>query len=311
MAASQPNVVSSCPTNVGRMSTSDNANNGSWAAPTNAPGASYESVVVETPSMKPRRGRGRVIAAAIVFAVIVVVSFVLKPKDLETFSLKASVATTQNVERLRFEVDDLVHLVFGSAAGDSPETLTGVFDVGAGLMQIEVSGVAGSPVLAYSDLNAHMMYMSGEGSGQSLPDGKTWVRLDTSDGASPGINRVFDGVVLADQATNIEDVGRETILDGIEAEHFRFDVNTDDALMAVGGLTRSSLAEAGGAALPDVLKFEVWVDAHNFMRQLALTLALTDRDITFSERFTEINPTVEITLPTAEQTIDISELSGQ
>ena len=82
--------------------------------------------------------------------------------------------------------------------------------------------------------------------------------------------------------------------------------------MAVAGVTRSTLTQIddGFAALPDVLKFEVWVDAHNFMRQLALTLALSDRDTMFSARFTEINPAVEITLPTAEQTIDISELSG-
>ena len=290
------------------MSTSDGVNEVSGVAPTSASGAPYESVVVSTPAMKPPRGRGRIIVGAIVFVVIVALSFVLKPKDPESYSLKASVATTQNVERLRFEVDDSV--AFGSTAGDTPLLLRGVADASAGLMQIEFVGSTDKPVVGVADLNAQVMYMSGEGSGQELPPGKTWVRFDLSDGVSPAKIQILDGVALADQAMNIEDLGRETILDGIEAEHFRFDVNTDDALMAVGGLTRSSLAEVGGAALPDVLKFEVWVDAHNFMRQLVLTLVLTGRDITISERITEINPAVEITLPTAEQTIDVSELSG-
>ena len=271
------------------MSTSDNANDVSGAAHTSAPGAPYESVVVATPAMKPPRGRGRIIAGGVVFAVIVALSFVLKPKDPESFSLKASVATTQNVERLRFEVDDLA---FG---GDTRQTITGVIDVDAGLM-------------AYADLNAHVMYMAGESNGQSLPSGKTWVRFGVSDGTSPDTNRVFDGVALAGQATNIEDLGRETILDGVTAAHFRFDVNTDNALMAAAGAVRSQIGDA--AALPDVLKIDVWVDAQNFMRQLSFTLPLADRDVTFSERFTEINPAVEIVLPTAEQTIDISELSG-
>ena len=294
------------------MSTSDGVNEVSAAAPTSAPGAPYESVVVATPAMKPPRGRGRIIGGAVVFAVIVALSFVLKPKDPESFSLKASVVTTQNAERLRFEVDALA---FGA---ETRETITGVMEVETGLMQIELSsaqadGSAGTPRAAYADLDAQVMYMSGEGYGQPLPDGKTWIRFDLSDGASPETNPVFDGVALVGQATNIEDLGRETILDGVAAEHFRFDVNTDDALMAVAGVTRSTLTQIddGFAALPDVLKFEVWVDAHNFMRQLALTLALSDRDTMFSARFTEINPAVEITLPTAEQTIDISELSGQ
>ncbi|MCX6542056.1 MAG: hypothetical protein NTX77_10700 [Actinobacteria bacterium] len=284
------------------MSTSDGVNEVSGVAPTSASGAPYESVVVSTPAMKPPRGRGRIIVGAIVFVVIVALSFVLKPKDPETFSLKASVATTQNVERLRFEVDDLA---FG---GDTRQTITGIIDVDAGLMQIELSGSAGSTQTAYADLNAHVMYMAGESNGQSLPSGKTWVRFGVSDGTSPDTNRVFDGVALAGQATNIEDLGRETILDGVTAAHFRFDVNTDNALMAAAGAVRSQMGDA--AALPDVLKIDVWVDAQNFMRQLSFTLPLADRDVTFSERFTEINPAVEITLPTAEQTIDISELSG-
>lgn len=289
------------------MSTSDGVNEVSRSAPTNAPGAPYESVVVATPAMKPSRGRGRVISGAVVFAVIIVVSFVLKPKDPEAFSLKASVVTTQNVERLRFEVDAL------SFGAETRETITGVMDVDNGLMQIELSsaqadGLAGTSRAVYVDLDAQVMYMSGEGYGQPLPDGKTWIRFDQSDGPSRETNPVFDAVALASQATNIEDLGRETILDGVAAEHFRFDVNADDALMAVAGITRS--VDAGFAALPDVLEFEVWVDAHNFIRQFALALALPDGDATFSARFTEINPAVEITLPTAEQIIDISELSG-
>lgn len=284
------------------MSTSDGVNEVSGVAPTSAPGAPYESVVVATPAMKPPRGRGRIIVGAIVFVVIVALSFVLKPKDPESYSLKASVATTQNVERLRFEVDDLA---FG---GDTRQTITGVIDVDAGLMQIELSGSAGSAQTAYADLNAHVMYMAGESNGQSLPSGKTWVRFGVSDGTSPDTNRVFDGVALAGQATNIEDLGRETILDGVTAAHFRFDVNTDNALMAAAGAVRSQMGDA--AALPDVLKIDVWIDAQNFMRQLSFTLPLAARDVTFSERFTEINPAVEIVLPTAEQTIDISELSG-
>ena len=293
------------------MSTSDGVNEVSRSSPTNAPGAPYESVVIATPTMKPSRGRGRIIAGAVVFAAVVVASFVLKPKDPEAFSLKASVVTTQNVERLRFEVDAL------SFGAETRETITGLMDVDNGLMQIELSsaqadGSAGIPRAVYVDLDAQVMYMSGEGYGQPLPYGKTWIRFDQSDGPSRESNPVFDAVALAGQATNIEDLGRETILDGVAAEHFRFDVNTDDALMAVAGITRSALdqVDAGFTALPDVLEFEVWVDAHNFIRQFALTLALPDGDATFSARFTEINPAVEITLPMAEQTVDISELSG-
>jgi hypothetical protein len=258
--------------------------------------------------MKPPRGRGRIISGAVVFAVIVVVSFVLKPKDPEAFSLKASVVTTQNVERLRFEVDALA---FGA---ETRETITGVMEVETGLMQIELSsaqadGSAGTPRAAYADLNAQVMYMSGEGYGQPLPDGKTWIRFDLSDEASSETNPVFDGVALAGQATNIEDLGRGTILDGVAAEHFRFDVNTDDALK-VAGVTRKKLLGDSGVTLPDVVTYEVWVDIHNYIRQIKFAIAVADQTFDYVARYTEINPKVTLALPAADQSVDISELSG-
>ena len=98
--------------------TDDDLTGDSWAPPSdmaaNVPSGPYESIVVATPVLKARRVRRGVVGCVVVLAMIVALSFVLKPKDPESFSLKASVATTQNVERLRFEVDDLA---FGGDIG--------------------------------------------------------------------------------------------------------------------------------------------------------------------------------------------------
>jgi hypothetical protein len=283
----------------------------------NVPSGLYESIVVATPVLKARRVRRGVVGCVVVLAMIVALSFVLKPKDRATFSLNASGAATKIVERLRFEVE--------VAAGASAPPISGVLDVNAGLMKMDLDGAAlgvaaGTTLSAYLDLHGLVMFVSADGLGQQLPSGKTWVRVDLrkvaaangvdlSDVVLPGTDDPLGAVALVDQAKNVKDIARETIFGGVAAEHFSFDVKTDDALK-VAGVTRKKLLGDSGVTLPDVVTYEVWVDIHNYIRQIKFAIAVADQTFDYVARYTEINPKVTLALPAADQSVDISELSG-
>ena len=303
------------------MTDDDDLTGASWAPPTDVPtnvsAGRYESVVVETPVLKVRRVRRGVVGGVVVLAMIVALSFVLKPKDPAAFSLKASGAATKNVQRLRFEVE--------VSAGASALPISGVLDVNAGLMKLDLDGAAlgvpgGKTLSAYLDLHGLVMFVSADGLGQTLPAGKTWVHVDLkkvaeADGVDltdvvlPGMDDPLGGAALVDQATSVRDIARETILGGVAAEHFSFDVKTDDALK-VAGVTRKKLLGDSGVTLPDVVTYEVWVDIHNYIRQIKFGIAVADQTFDYVARYTEINPKVTLALPAADQSVDISELSG-
>ena len=125
----------------------------------------------------------------------------------------------------------------------------------------------------------------------------------------PGMDDPLGGAALVDQATSVRDIARETILGGVAAEHFSFDVKTDDALK-VAGVTRKKLLGDSGVTLPDVVTYEVWVDIHNYIRQIKFGIAVADQTFDYAARYTEINPKVTLALPAADQSVDISELTG-
>jgi hypothetical protein len=95
----------------------------------------------------------------------------------------------------------------------------------------------------------------------------------------------------------------------VQAEHFRFEVNIDDALKAAG-TTRDKVVGNSGATLPDVVVYDAWVDADNHIRQIKFEVPIADQTLKYTVRYTEINPTVHIVLPTKDESIDIRDLTA-
>ena len=277
------------------------------------------SVVVETPSIKRRKGLRLGIAAALILGVVTAASFVWKLDDpAPGFQLGVAAEATQKVDSLRFEMD--------IAFGDVNTPLKGVMDVKARVMQMDLdagklrAAPSGTKISAFMDLRNLVMYIGGEALGVPMPAGKKWVRIDLArlaekSGQDLGsltqgaTNDPLSVAALTAQASRTTDIGRETVLDGVRAEHFTFEVATTDALKAAG-IPRDKVVGDSGVTLPDVVHYDVWVDADNYIRQMELDMKVGDQKLHFAVRYTEINPAVEIVLPSADESVNNFDLSG-
>ena len=275
------------------------------------------SVVVATPPMPRRKGLRLGIVAGIVLLGLAIGSFVWATRtDKPRFSLSASAAATKTIETVRFEMDLNI--------GGHQVPISGTMDVLAKVMQMDVDGSeifggqAITSVSAILDLDGLVMYIDAQAVGQPLPQGKTWVRMDLrklADQMGVDLSELtigtstnpLDATQLATNATDSTDMGRETILDGVEAEHFQFDVSVDDALKAAG-TSRDQLDTSGGADLPELIKVNAWVDADNRVRQIEFSLDVAGQSADFAICYTEINPVVNITLPTKAESMDLFDL---
>lgn len=275
------------------------------------------SVVVATPPMPRREGLRLGIVAGLVVLGLAIGSFVWASlPDKPRFSLTASAAATETIETVRFEMDLRIQ--------GQRVPISGTMDVKAQLMQMDIDGSAifggqsTTSVSAIMDLDALVMYVDAQAVGQPLPQGKTWVRMDLrklADEMGVGLSELtigsstnpLDATRLATSATDSTDIGRETILDGVEAEHFQIDVSVDDALKAAG-TSRDQLDPTGAAGLPKTLEINAWVDSDNRVRQIEFSLEVGGQSADFSIRYSEINPEVTITLPTKAESMDLFDL---
>lgn len=277
------------------------------------------SVVVDTPAVK--RGKGLFVGAAValVIAVVAALSFVWKPADhAKKYSLTSAAAATQQIDSVRFEMD--------ADVGGQKVGIKGSMDVKARIMQMDLDAAliadapAGSVVSAYMDIPNLTMYMGGDIFGQQLPAGKKWVRMDLKAlAASTGqdlstltqgsTNDPLGATALAANASKTTDLGPEKILNDLDAEHFQFEVNIDDALKAAG-TTREKVLGAAPVDLPAVVVYDAWVDSDNHIRQMKFDLTIADQNVHYEVRYTEINPVLDIVLPTADDSIDLFDLTG-
>lgn len=275
------------------------------------------SVVVATPPMPRRKGLRVGIVAALVLLALGIGSFVWASSSDETrFSWTASADATETIETLRFEMEVQV--------GGQRVPISGIMDVKGQLMEIDVDGSSlftGHDITSVSaivDLKGVVMYIDAQAVGQPLPQGKTWVRLDLRTLADQFDVKVSDLTIgtstnpldvtrLVTTAAASTDLGRETILEGVEAEHFQFDVSVDDAFKAAG-TSRDQLDASGGAELPDTLVLDAWVDADNLVRQIEFSIDVLGTSVGYAVRYTEINPVVNITLPTRAESMDLFDL---
>lgn len=275
------------------------------------------SVVVATPPLPRRKGLRLGIVAGIVLLGLAIGSFVWASRpDKPRFSLSASAAATKTIETVRFEMD--------LSIDGERVPINGTMDVEANVMQMDIDGSAifgGQSITSVSaimDLDGLVLYIDAQAVGQPLPQGKTWVRMDLRKLADQmGVDLAeltigtstnpLDATQLATTANNSTDIGRETILDGVEAEHFQFDVSIDDALKA-SGTSRDQLDASGIPDLPKTLAIDAWVDADNRVRQIEFSLDVAGQSADFSIRYTEINPVLTITLPTKAESMDLFDL---
>ncbi len=284
---------------------------------------SSDSIVVPTPPIK--RGKGLRIGIALGLVVIAAVagSFVWNArKSTPTYSLSASTAATKKITSVRFEMD------IDSDGNKLPSS--GLMDVRGRLMQFDLDGAtftgdaSTGKISALMDLDKLVMYIGGDSLGaeisQQLPDGKTWIRMDLqklADKTGQDLSAITSGATndplsaakLAANSTKTTKVGRETIFDGISAEHYTFEVNTDEALKAAG-TTREKVIGTTEITLPDTVVYDAWIDVNNHIRQLEYSLDTGAHSMSFSIRYTEINPAVDITLPGDNESVDVFDLMG-
>ena len=286
-------------------------------------GSPTDSIVVPTPPMKRGKGLwiGITVGGLVIVAVVGAVAWSARTSD-PTYSLSASTAATAKITSVRFEMD--------LDSNGTKVPISGLMDVQSRLMQLNLDGVSVTgdastgKLSALMDLDKLTMYIKGDGLGagvsQQLPDGKTWIRMDLkklAEKTGQDLSTITNGAtsdplssakLLAD-STMTTDVGRETIFDGINAEHYTVEVNTDDALKAAG-TTRQKVVGTSGVSLPDTIVYDGWIDVDNHVRQLKYSLDTGAESMTFSLRYTEINPVVDITLPSDSESVDLLELMG-
>ena len=282
-----------------------------------------DSIVVPTPPMKRGKGlwMGITVGVLVVAAVVGAVAWNARKSD-PTYSLSASVAATAKITSVRFEMD------LDSDGTKVP--LSGLMDVQGRLMQFELDGASFTgdastgKISALMDLDKLVMYVSGDFLGaevsQQMPDGKTFIRMnlkklaekngqDLSALTSGASSDPLSSARLVANSTKTTDLGREPILNGIMAEHYRFEVNMDDALKAAG-TTREKLIGSSGVTLPDTVVYDAWIDVDNHVRRLEYSLDTGTQSMIFSIRYTEINPVVDITLPSDTESVDLFDLMG-
>lgn len=285
--------------------------------------SSVDSIVVSTPPMKRGNGLwiGITVGVLVIAAVVGAVAWYGRTSD-PTYSLSASTAATAKVTSVRFEM--------GLDSNSIKVPISGLMDVQSRLMQLDLDGASFTgdsstgKISALMDLDKLMMYIKGDGLGadlsQQLPDGKTWIRMDLKklvEQTGQDLSTITNGVTsdplssarLLANFAKTTDVGRETIFDGISAEHYTVEVNTDDALKAAG-TTREKVVGKSRFSLPDTIVYDGWIDVDNHVRQLKYSLDTGAGPMTFSIRYTEINPVVDITLPSDTESVDLLDLMG-
>ena len=255
---------------------------------------------VEAPP-KPKRGRLFAALAAVVLLVGGFVTYLVLADDdssSQGYSLSAAVSGTQAAENIAYEMK-MDMGVLGSIvvegrfdATNERMAMTMGFD---GMEDLDM------PQMEYLiDLESQTMYINAEAlAGTGVEVATPWVAIDLSDTSmmtdlgAMGSNPADMASALAD-AEGVEDLGMETV-DGREVRHYRVTVAIADVLAANPEL--EDQYDQVGAAMPDELVYEVYVDEANNLRRMTFDLEMMGQSITFEMTITAIGDIEPIVLP--------------
>lgn len=260
------------------------------------------------------------IPAVVVVAGVGITGYLLsRESQAKQVTLAAAVSKTRAITSLRFEFD--TDLGQGTII-----PLTGAADLTAKLISVSLTanGLAavpdGSTVSAYFDNANRVMYLGGGYIESQLASGKKYLRVGLETlGAATGFNigqlgsaleiNPMGALALAARADQTTDVGPEVILDGVDAEHVQIQVDTSALLTALNANGDRSLATQV-SSLPKTMAYDLWVDDDDYIRQIRAEVPLSGGTRSYTIRFTEINPKLSLTLPTAAESFDIGRLLG-
>lgn len=214
----------------------------------------------------------------------------------------------------------------------SPVTLsgTGFFNPGAreGSMTMSVAGIplqtSGGGLSLQELFKSTTVYVGSPLFAGKLPGGARWMKLDlaktgqalgidvqslTSGGANPAQFLEF----LKGSAGGVTRVGQETVR-GVQTTRYRATVDlnkiADAAPSSQRAAIRQALAKLTAQSGLHALPIEVWVDAHNMARRIALSLSLTTQgqslQVSFSLDLFDFGATPAVHVPAASETYEPS-----
>jgi hypothetical protein len=234
-------------------------------------------------------------------------------------SLNSAAKKTEGVDSLQFEIDS-------NLAPTDGTPIKGVLDAKDSLLQLNLDGSEfaglpqGSLITALYDSKNLVMYLGGDYVQTQLATGKQFIELNIDSlGGAAGFgsgqlgwalqSNPLSVVQLASKATKVTDIGPETVLSNVPAQHFQFKVNTTDFLKAVK-LDTNAKVVASRSSLPKTLVYDAWVDHNNYVRQVGVAIPLSTATLNYAIRYTLIDPAVTLAVPTAEQIFDVGQLLG-
>ena len=251
----------------------------------------------------------------------VVAAFILLTNEnsSKSVSLTAAAKKTQGVKTLQFEINRGL-----SESGATP--IKGEFDQTHQLTEVTLDGAEyaklplGSSITALYDAKNLVMYLGGDYVASQLAAGKKFVEVDINSlGGVAGFGSGQLGSALQSDPLSVlsfavkgaktTDIGRETILNNVSTEHFQLKVATADFLKAVRLDTSAALTDEQ-SSLPKMLTYDAWVDKNDYVRQVTVTIPVSSSSLTYSIRYTAIDPDVTLATPTDAETFDVGRLLG-
>jgi hypothetical protein len=205
---------------------------------------------------------------------------------------------------------------------------TGFFNPGSheGSLTMDVSGVplatAGGSLSMQELFKSTTVYIGSSLFAGKLPGGARWMKVDlaragqalginvqslTSGGTNPAQFLEF----LKGSAGNVTRVGQETVR-GVPTTRYRATVDlgkvADAAPSAERNAVRQALSKLTAQTGLHTLPIEVWVDAHNMARRIALTMSLTalgqSIQVAFSLDLFDFGATPAVQVPAASETYE-------
>ena len=284
-----------------------------WPAPTGSPNALLGGDDSRAPQTSWRRQPSkqtlsRVCAAGIVAALL---GFVLLSADLpsRSFALRSAVKKTRLAHTVGFEtvLDNVGRRRTLSGHADLERQLTEFDSAGAGQavdlgQAADVGQAVGADVAGYLNVKDDVLLVNSS-IGSSGADTPTWTKLNLSGSAQSPVSIIgsvgngmhedpLGALALVADARGVREVGGDTVLDGVKATHFRFQVGTAVALQSAGVAPADMLR-----ALPKSVTYEVWVDANNYVRQVEFVLSGDSGTIHYAAHFVDIDKTSPVVLP--------------
>lgn len=199
----------------------------------------------------------------------------------------------------------------------------------------EMASLAGGKLGSSSDwkmdevLDGLVLYMRAPFLQESLGTDKQWFKMDMADvGKQMGLDLSAFMSYSPDQTTQYLDFLRggkgaeklgQDLVRGVETTHYRatidFDQYIDNLPADKRAAAKKSMDNLEKLAKPEYGPFDVWVDAQGRVRREEFSFSETisnggDISMTMDIEFFDFNKPVSITVPPADQTVDLMDLVG-